>query len=250
MDNTPPDDVWDGASVYAHDVATEDQPDDRGRFADLPAELAREKSYGVFARHLRDHLYRHQSLKLWKCTLLGETSRPEEDEQSFRSRLAPLLEPRRRAEREMLENSHAANLADAEDKIRRAQSRLSTQRWQFFARLGGVVWVVADTVMSALGKGLPGRRRSLNPALNSAVTERGQHSSAQLEVDKAVQAKLRLEQEFQEALTKLDAQFSPSGVQIEPLELKPHKSDIEVDKVSLAWLPWRIDADGRAEPVY
>jgi hypothetical protein len=250
MHEAPPDDVWDGALVHTTELATEDQPDDRGRFADLPAELAREKSYGVFARHLRDHLYRDESLQLWKCASLDETSRPEEDESSFRSRLAPLLEQRRRAEREKLEKSHAAKLADAEDKIRRAQSRLSTQRWQFFARVGGAIWVVADTVMSALGKGLPGRRRSLNPALNSAVTERGQQSNAQLEVDKAVQDRERLEQEYQEALARLDAQFSPSSVKIEPIELKPHKSDIDVDKVSLVWLPWRVDASGRAEPVY
>jgi hypothetical protein len=104
--------------------------------------------------------------------------------------------------------------------------------------------------MSALGKGLPGRRRSLNPALNSAVTERGQQSNAQLELEKAVQDRERLEQEFQESLAKLQTQFNPSNLKLEPVELKPQKSDIEVTKVSLVWLPWRIDANGRAEPVY
>jgi hypothetical protein len=248
--DTPPDDVWEGALVSSQDLATEDQPDDRGRFADLPAELAREKSYGVFTRHLRDHLYRNQSLKLWKCALLGETSRPEEDEAGFRGRLGPLLQQRLIAASEKLEQSHAEKLADADDRIRRAQSRLSTQRWQFLARLGGVIWVVADTVMSALGKGLPGRRRSLNPALNSAVTERGQQSSAQLDLEKAIQDREQLGQEFQESLTKLEVDFSPGSLNIEPIELKPQKSDIDVAKVSLVWLPWRIDANGRAEPVY
>jgi hypothetical protein len=32
--------------------------------------------------------------------------------------------------------------------------------------------------------------------------------------------------------------------------LKPRKADIEVDRVALAWLPYRVDGEGRAEPVY
>ena len=34
------------------------------------------------------------------------------------------------------------------------------------------------------------------------------------------------------------------------LKTVPQKSDIEVDKVMLVWLPWRIDSKGTAEPVY
>jgi hypothetical protein len=250
MHDTPPDDIWEGAFVYPQEPATENQPDDRGRFADLPSELAREKSYGVFARQLREHLYRDESLKLWKCAALGESSTPDEDEEAFRERLAPLLEQRLGVEREKLRNAHSAELASADEKVRRAQARLSTQRWQFFARVGGVLWVVADTVMSALGKGLPGRRRSLNPALNSAVTERGQQSNAQLSVERAVEEKLRLEQDFQEKLKSLESEYSAGRAKIELFELKPQKSDIEVSKVSLVWLPWRLDAAGHAEPVY
>jgi hypothetical protein len=248
--DTLPDDIWNGAFVYPREIATEEHPDDRARFADLPSEFAREKSYSIFARHLRDHVYRDESLKLWKCASLDEVSRPDEDEDGFRSRLAPLLEQRLRAEREKLERSTADKLAKAEEEIGRAEARLRTQRWQFLARVGNVVWVVADTVMSALGKGLPGRRRSLNPALNSAVTERGQQSNAQLSVERAIKEKERLAQELDEELIGLEAELSPTSVRIEPIELKPQKSDIDVDNISLVWLPWRLDAAGAAEPVY
>jgi hypothetical protein len=248
--DTPPDDIWDGAFVYPREIATEEHPDDRGRFADLPSEFAREKSYAIFARHLREHLYREESLKLWKCTALGEVPRHDEEVDEFRARLAPLLEQRLQSEREQLDRSRAAKLADADDAIRRAQARLSTQRWQFLARVGSAVWVVADTIMSAVGKGFPGRRRSLNPALNSVVTERGQQTNAQLSLDKALQEKERVEEEFRDRMKNLDVELSPSRVKIEPFEIKPQKSDIEVDKISLVWLPWRINAAGSAEPIY
>jgi hypothetical protein len=245
-----PSDMWQGAPVIERSLALDDQPHPVGQFAALPAEFARQKSYSAFARSLRDHLYREETLKRWKCESLDETSRADEDEKAFRSRLGPLLEVQLRDEREKLETAYARKLADADAKIQRAQARLSTQRWQFFARVGRLAWAVADTAASAIGRGLPGRRRSLDTALGSAATERSQQSNAQLSFDKAVEEKARLEQEFQDKLAALDANFDPKRAKIEAYELKPQKSDIEVSEVSLVWLPFRIDSAGNAEPIY
>lgn len=246
----PAEDVWKDASSRDENLLTEQRPDDRGRFADLPAEMAREKSYAVFARHLKEHLYREQSLKLWTCPLVEQTSSKDETEEAFRARLAPRLEARRDAEREKILQAHAKKLAEADDRLRRAQSRLSTQRWQFFARLGSMAWVVADTVLTVLGKGLPGRRRSLDPAFRSVATERGQQSNARISVESALQGKQLLEEQHQERLKQLQATYDPATAPIESIELKPQKSDIEIDKVSLVWLPCRIDANGAASPLY
>jgi hypothetical protein len=248
--NAPVEDAWKDAVSRDEKLTTEQQPDDRGHFAELPSEMAREKSYLVFARHLKDHLYREQSLKLWTCPLVEKTSSKDETEESFRASLSSLLEATRNAEREKIEQTHAKKLADADDRLRRAQARLSAQRWQFFARLGSMAWVVADTVLSVLGKGLPGRRRSLDPAFRSVATERGQQSNAQISVESALKEKQLLEEQHQERLKQLEASYNPATVSIEPLELKPQKSDIEVDKVSLLWLPWRIDPNGEAMPAY
>jgi hypothetical protein len=248
--DSPADDVWSGASVGEQELITEDRPDDRGVFADLPSEMSREKSYPIFTRQLKEHLYREEALKLWSCPLLDLVSTPEEGEEAFRIRLAPMLAAKLSGEREKLAAAQASKLADADDRVRRAQARLSTQRWQFLARIGSIAWIVADTIMSALGRGLPGRRRSLDPALRSVATERGQQSNAQASLDSALQEKQRLEQQYREQLKELELNYGQSGVKLEPLELKPLKSDIVVDKVSLVWLPWRISASGSAEPVY
>jgi hypothetical protein len=245
-----PTDMWQDALAIENDLQFDVQPDQRAQFAVLPSEFAREKSYGAFARSLRDHLYREETFKLWNCEALGETSRSDEDETAFRSRLSPLLEQRLRDEREKLENAYAKKLADADARIRRAEARLSTQRWQFFARVGRLAWAVADTAVSAIGRGLPGRRRSLDSALGSAASERGQQSNAQMNFDKAVEEEARLQEELQNKLVALDTDFDPRRARIEAIELKPQKSDIEVDEVSLVWLPFRIESAGNAQPIY
>jgi hypothetical protein len=249
-DDAPAEDVWQDAVNVDANFNVETQPDDRGRFADLPSEMAREKSYAIFARHLKEHLYREQTLKLWTCPLLKQASSKDETEASFRARLAPMLEAKRIAEREKIDQTHAKKMSDADDRLRKAQATLSAQRWQFFARLGSMAWVVADTVLSVLGKGLPGRRRSIDPALRSVATERGQQSNAQISVESALKEKQTLELQHQEQLKQLEAKYNPSSVPLESIELKPQKSDIEIDKVSLVWLPWRVDSNSAATPVY
>jgi hypothetical protein len=245
-----PTDMWQGALAIENSFRFDNQPDQRGEFAVLPSEFAREKSYSAFPRSLRDHLYRDEKFQMWRCEALSETSRGDEDEAAFRSRLGPLLEQQLRHEREKLENAYAKKLADADAKIERAESRLSTQRWQFFARAGRLAWAVADTAASAIGRGLPGRRRSLDSALGSAASERGQQSNAQMNFDKAVEEKARLQDELQDKLAAVDSDFDPKLAKIEAIELKPQKSDIEVDEVSLVWLPFRIDSAGNAQPIY
>jgi hypothetical protein len=48
----------------------------------------------------------------------------------------------------------------------------------------------------------------------------------------------------------LEVRFSPENLQLERLELKPRKADVQIDRVALVWLLWRVDSAGQAEPVY
>ena len=101
-----------------------------------------------------------------------------------------------------------------------------------------------------MGKNLPGRRRSLDPAIRSMATETGQQSNAKVQLEIAQQEKNRMQKQHDDELKQLETGLSPVGLKIEPFDLKPQKGDIEVGDVSLVWLPVRISSAGAAEPVY
>ena len=247
---TPPDDIWQGASVAQQAATTEDEPDERGKFADLPAELSRDKSYAIFMRQLKEHLYREGALKLWRSGALEEISKPDENEADFRRRLEPMLAEKLAIRKDELEKSYAKKLTDANDRVAKAQARVSARRWQFFARIGSMLWVVFDTVMSAVGKNLPGRRRSLDPAIRSVATETGYSSNAKVDLEREIQKQRQVQQQHDDELTQLEASFSVAGLALDTFEVKPQKGDIEADEVSLVWLPFRVGPVGTAEPVY
>jgi hypothetical protein len=105
-------------------------------------------------------------------------------------------------------------------------------------------------MMAATGKNLPGRRRSLDPAIRGMATETGYSSNAKVDLERAEQNLQQLEGQRDNELKQLEASLSVAGLTLDKLELKPQKGDIEADEVSLAWLPFRISPTGAAEPVY
>lgn len=141
-------------------------------------------------------------------------------------------------------------MSKADEEIERKQAKRNTQRWQFFAKLGSILLAIAETAARLLGTGRRGRARSPEVAFRQAATERGQQSDAEIQLRVARERKQQIEQQFDAELQELEKKYAPANLAVERFELKPRKADIEVDKVTLVWLPWRIAPSGLAEPVY
>jgi hypothetical protein len=245
-----PNDIWEGASMFREPIATEPGPEDDAAFGELSAELAREKSYAIFGRQLADHSYREMKLELWKCELLGQSSRPGESEADFRKRMAPLAREKHEAERRRLEQQFANKISSLESRIQAAGARVAAQRWQFWTRISGFFWLLVETALRLKGMGRRGRPRSPEVAIRGMASERGQQVTAQASLDRLLADKRALEEERDRTLTELDDKYQPEKLPLEPLVLKPRKTDIEIDRVVLAWLPHRVAAEGQAEAVF
>ena len=175
-------------SIVQQDLATEDaarrpRPLRRFAVASWPAKRATRSSRG----NLKEHLYRERiaqaagsARRSTQCSQAGRRRKPTSAPASRRCWTSRLKRGAREARKAVSPRSWPTPTT----ALSRAEARVSTQRWQFFARIGSMLWVIVDTVLSALGKGLPGRRRSLDPAFRSVATERGQQSNAQVSVDK------------------------------------------------------------------
>jgi hypothetical protein len=250
IDGVEADDAWKAAQLFASETIFDIVPDAAAEFAPLPKELSRPKSYSIFEQQLKEHLYREESLSLWRCELVGANSKSSETMEQFRNRLVPIAATELAARRKQIEQRYAAKLADAEAARKRQETRLRTQRWQFFAGLGNVIWVAAETALRMMGKGRRGRPRSAGVAIRQAAGEHGHQATAQISLEQAEAEKERLEAELREQLQELEKTYDPSRLPMDEVVLQPRKGDIEVDEVALVWLPWRIDSTGRAEAAY
>lgn len=248
--------LWDDAILSQEAFELAETPEDAGHFASLPGELNRAKSYTELATALRDHIYRTQRLKLWRCADLKATSRPDETEGDFRVRIVQGVKEQRDLQVEKLRAKYAPKLVTLQEQLRRAQQRVEKEQSQANATTLTAVAQVGASVLGALF----GRKLASATNINKAVTsvrattrvvkDRQDIGMAEETVAAVQQRWQELDAQFREEAAKLMAGASPDTLQLEEISVSPKKTDIKVTQLSLVWVPWLVDSLGNGEPAF
>ncbi len=82
------------------------------------------------------------------------------------------------------------------------------------------------------------RAASAAKAAGRAVQQRGSLSQAEDSLGVSQRKHTELEAKFQEEVEKLVAALRPESLELEPVALHPKKTDITVERVVLAWMPY------------
>jgi ElaB/YqjD/DUF883 family membrane-anchored ribosome-binding protein len=242
---------WEGAvEVDAAKLPLAAEPADGAGFAPLPPGLGK-GSAARLGKALAAQLLQARPLVLHRNVETGLTSRPGEDEGAFRVRVREALHERRDAALEKLRLKYAPRLERAQQKVRRAAEEVERQRSQRASQAVGAAIAVGATVLGALfgrrtGSGTIGRAASAARGATRAAREHGDVGRA-LEQAAAAEAELReLDAQFQHEVATLRAGAGEPA--LEPIPLRPRKSDTRVERITLVWLPYGAFDDGRVEP--
>jgi hypothetical protein len=236
-------DPWSTAEALEAEPDLETEPATRARFAELPAEASRAKSYEPWAKALADHLYRTSSITIHECAELKESSNPGESEADFRVRLGQRLRERRDAEVAKLEKSYAPKLATLADRIRRAEERVGREQSQYSQQKLQTAVSLGATVLGALfgrkmgGVGTIGRATTAARGVGRAAQEREDVARANESVEELRGRLAELERELQAELDRVRANVDPTSLTLSERALRPKKADIQVTRVALAWVP-------------
>ncbi len=231
----------------------ENDPVTGARFTDLPGFLARSKNYAGWAKELKGFLYRERDLTVWRSPELKVWSTPGESERDFRSRLVQLAREKRDVEVEKLRTKYAREQAALDKEIRRARERFDREQAQASQSTWDATIALGESVLGAF---LGGRGRSRTAMARTAtkaarvVRERGEAEGASMSLDEVRQKQLELDSRFQQEVRTLSATFRPEAMKLETVAITPRKADIAVERVVLAWLPYRVDVTGRFEPLF
>ncbi len=240
--------VWDSAMVFDQTTELRDDPVAGASYADLPSPLANEKNYKSWEKELIDHLYRAERLVCWRSKDLDASSEPDESEGDFRIRMSQLAREKRDERKEKVRARYKLRLQRAEEAVRKAESYYQQQRSQFWGRVVGVLMMILQVILGALGMGRS--RQVSTSSANQAMRERGEASRAEQKLKDKQAALEELKEKIQGEIEDLEFDFEPQNIELEKLELPPIKGDLRVDRVVLAWLPWQTDADGVSHPAY
>ena len=226
-----------------------------GGYDELPAIASNTKSYAGWDKELKSFVFRESPLRIFHCPSLKAWSMEGEREGEFRGRLVHQAREQRDAEVEKLKATYEKRFDTMQDRIRRAEDRRDRHAAQYSQQKMQTVLTVGQTLLGAL----LGRKAASAANIGRAATaaNRAQRTAgrkddiarAEQELEVQQQRLAELENDFQEAVDRLEQKFHADELEIESFDVAPRKSDISVRNFGLLWRPFRITASGIAEPL-
>ena len=248
---------WDQAEALDIPPADLDtRPADSSQFAELPEAASQAKSYKGWQKDFEDWVYRTQTLEMFRNDSLRMSSGPHESERDFRLRLQQLVRERRDEETDTLRKKYAAKTAALEDRVRRAEQAVEREAEQAKQQKLQTVISIGATVLSAfLGRkavntSSMGKATSAVRGLSRTMKEGKDVDRAEENVEALKRQLTELEEALQQDIHALTTKWDVETIPLETIKVRPKKSNISTTLVSLTWVPFWREADGRTTPAW
>ena len=183
-------------------------------------------------------------------------SAPGESERDFRVRLQALAREQRDHEVEKLRKKYGSKLAALDERIRRAEqaveresAQASQQKLQTAVSMGATV-LGALFGRKTLSASTLGKATTTARGMGRTMKESQDIDRARETLDAAQQQKAELEAQAQAEIAQLGGALDPLTEPLEPVTLKPKRTELSVQLVALVWVPMWSDAEGRLTPAY
>ena len=234
---------WAGSQPVDPGTLSEVAPAGATGFASVPAEATRAKSFEDWSKSFKDFLARSEELVVFASRDLGVSSKPGESEGAFRVRLADQAREHRDAEVDKVKSRFASKFSAFDDRLRRAQAKVAEQKSQATAQTIST----AASVFGAVAGAFFGRRKLSGATLSRAATSARSASRSMKESRdvglaeegvEAVQSRIaELQADFAAAVSEVEQRTDPLRIALTTKALKPRKTDVELLRVGLVWLP-------------
>jgi hypothetical protein len=252
-----PEGYWDESqSIDTADLEYADDYESRAVFDELPGDLIRKSTFTTLEKELKAYLYRAEELVLWLYDDLKSYSEPEESESAFRNRLIQQLREQRDLDMEKIRTKFAPKISVIKDRIRRAEERVEKEKEQVQQQSITSGISIGTSILSAIFGRKLSSRTNVNSA-GSAIKNATKISKERSDVSRAMdnlqvedENLQDLEHELEVQLKQMESLPPAEKIPLSEYRLRPKKTDITIDEVSLAWLPWGLKATGMVEPLY
>ena len=248
--------VWENAEEIAIPATDlEKSANGSAQFRDLPPAASQARNYAAWNKDFTNWIYGSQVIDLLQSPSLKEVSQPGEDERDFRIRLGQIAREKRDDMVEILRKKYAPKIATLQERVRKAQAAAQKQQEQarqakmqtalsFGATLLGA-FTGRKTLSSTINRAGSAARRA-----GRAAEESGDVSRANETVESVQQQLTDLQAQFDAESAALSDRFDPLTEALETVSIRPKKSDILVQLVSLAWAPYWQDEQGNLTPAW
>jgi len=235
---------WETASSDVSVEGLETRSAQGAVFAPLPSGLT-SRALTTLRKEFADTLYRQERLTIWHNPTLKLYSRPDETESQFLRRCRKAAQDARDAAVEKLRDKYEAKLDRIETRLRREERELAEDEAEHEARKREEWLSAGESILGFLG----GRRSSRAISVQSRkrrLTEKAKLDieESEEEIEGLEEQLADMEAELQEREAEETERWAEAIEAIEPLDIRPTRTNIHVERFGLAWTPhWEVAYD-------
>ncbi len=210
-------------------------------FGELPAYAMNKASYLRVKEDFIEWMYRNERVEIFYSELLKSYSKMGESEGDFRGRLSHESHEMRDQAVADLKNKYLKMMSTIDGQIERAESTLNREESEAENARMQMTGNMMDAVVGMIfGK----RKTSMISKSRSAASSYGRSRKQNDDVQRAEEKVQGLRDQISEIestmrdeVNLLADKFDPVRLELETIQLKPNKKDIDVQSVSLLWVP-------------
>jgi hypothetical protein len=231
-------------------------PNPAASFTDCPASALQAKHYPDWKKQLKNWLRKNERVTLYQHKELRVTSAVGESEGEFRSRLQILASERRDAAVAKLRQRYASKATTLENRLLRAEQAIQREQQQATTQNVSTAISFGTAILGAV----LGRKRlsattanKLGTAMNRAGGARkqaGDVARARQTADKVRADLVELNAALEAELAELGSGFSAQDEPLIEIPIRPRSTDIHIQILALAWLPYRGDHEGKLQQAW
>ena len=240
--------------IPSEDLLTEPEIE-KASFSSIPQNSTNPKSFNNWNKEYANYLYRESKIVLYQNKESGLISDEGESEKDFRVRMDLSLRELRDNEIEKIKAKYGKNIKSLEEKIRKSEQKLQDEKAQYNQQKINAAISIGTTLLGAL----LGRKTfsSTNASrAGSAISKASRTYKEKIDVDQ-VQDDIKnlnvqiegLNNQLNEDIQNISTNYDPDKIRLEEIIVRPAKSGINVNSLSLAWLPHWIDGE-KTMPAY
>jgi hypothetical protein len=219
------------------------------QFVDIPPSVGGAKKWKALQKDLNNFLYREVRLTIYRNKSLKLYSEVGESQGRFVQRCQEVAAELQKAKEEKVNAKFESRMARLEDRLQREERELHADRVEYEGRKREETLSLGESVLGLF----TGRRRSRT--FSEVSRRRRLTSQAQADVQESEEVITDLEKqiaelrrEWDQALQELTEEAAEVSRQVEEVQIKPRKTDIDLTVFGLAWVPyWHVafeDASG------
>ncbi len=249
-------DVWEKANLLAtKSVDYSSDPESDFEFRDMPIEMTASRNYKAWQKELQEWIFKTYKATLYYAPALDKYSRVGQSESDARIDLFQIARELRDEKVSQLQQTFDTKLRALRMKRDDALAKLTAEEQE----AQGHFWESAVHVGTSVLGALLGKKKLSQTNItrvSTAAKKITKSSGTNVELLRARERFEELQEEYNQLerecemeVGKLNREFQVESLTLETVEIPCRKGDMQLDHVSLLWVPQQLTSNGKLTPL-